>query len=180
MHKKYEKTHISPDKEGAYLKILLNYMKIAKPFLDPDLTLHKLSKLVTVPYHYLSQIINNKLNKIFFDFINQYRIEEALKKLADPKERQKSIHQVAHEVGFNSQSAFNRAFKKYTEKTPSDFINQYRIREAAKRLADPNEKQKSIRQIAIEVGFGSQSAFNRAFKKVTHYSPSQYRQKKCN
>jgi AraC-like DNA-binding protein len=179
MHKKYEKTHISPEKEDAYLKILLNYMKIAKPYLDPDLTLHKLSKLVTVPYHYLSQIINNKLNKIFFDFINQYRIEEALKKLADPRERQKSIHQVAHEVGFNSQSAFNRAFKKITEKTPSEFINQYRIREAAQRLADPKEKQKSIRQIALEVGFGSQSAFNRAFKKITRYSPSQYRKKKC-
>jgi two-component system sensor histidine kinase ChiS len=180
MHKKYEKTHISPDKEDAYLKILLNYMKIAKPYLAPDLTLHKLSKLVTVPYHYLSQIINNRLNKIFFDFINQYRIEEALKKLADPEERQKSIHQVAHEVGFNSQSAFNRAFKKVTGKTPSDFINQYRIHEAAQRLADPKEKQKSIRQIALEVGFGSQSAFNRAFKKITRYSPSKYRKKKCN
>ena len=103
MHKKYEKTHISPEKEDAYLKILLNYMKIAKPYLDPNLTLHKLSRLVTVPYHYLSQIINNKLNKIFFDFINQYRIREAAQRLADPKEKQKSIQQIALEVGFGSQ-----------------------------------------------------------------------------
>jgi AraC-like DNA-binding protein len=150
-------------------------MKMGKPYLHPDLTLHKLSKMVVIPYHYLSQIINNKLNKIFFDFINEYRVEEAVKKLTDPTERKKSIHQIANEVGFHSQSAFNRAFKKCTKKTPSDFINQCRIKDAAKKLTDPKEKQKSIRQIAIEVGFSSLSSFNRTFKKLTRKTPSQYR-----
>jgi len=175
MRKKYEKTSISDEKAESYLRTLLNYMKMGKPYLHPDLTLHKLSKMVVIPYHYLSQIINNKLNKIFFDFINEYRIEEAVKKLTDPTERKKSIHQIANEVGFHSQSAFNRAFKKCTKKTPSDFINQCRIKDAAKKLSDPKEKQKSIRQIAIEVGFSSLSSFNRTFKKMTRKTPSQYR-----
>jgi ligand-binding sensor domain-containing protein/AraC-like DNA-binding protein len=179
MHKKYEKTHISDEKADAYLKILLSYMKMAKPYLDPELNVHKLSKLVTIPNHYLSQIINNKLNKIFFDFINQYRIEEAIKKLTDAGEKSKTIHQVAHEVGFNSQSAFNRAFKKFTEKTPSEFIFRHRIEEAARRLADNCETHKSIPQIAEEVGFNSLSTFNRAFKKVFNHTPSQYRKLKC-
>ena len=177
IRKKYEKTSISDEKAESYLRTLLNYMKMGKPYLHPDLTLHKLSKMVVIPYHYLSQIINNKLNKIFFDFINEYRIEEAVKKLADPKERKKSIHQVANEVGFHSQSAFNRAFKKCTQKTPSEFINQCRIKDAAKKLTDPREKQKTIRQIAIEVGFSSFSSFNRTFKKITRKTPSQYRKK---
>jgi AraC-like DNA-binding protein len=173
--KKYEKTSLSAQKAESYLKILLNYMKLSKPYLDPHLTLHKLSKQVVIPYHYLSQIINDKLSKIFFDFVNQYRIEEALKKLADPKERQKTIHQVAEDVGFNSQSAFNRAFKKHTQKTPSDFINQCRVDDAKKKLTEPKNKKKSLQQIAQEVGFSSLSSFNRAFKKTTGKTPSQFR-----
>lgn len=178
MEKKYEKTAMKPQKADAYLKILLNYMKMGKPYLDPDLNIHKLSKRVAIPYHYLSQIINNKLKKIFFDFINDYRIKEAIEKLKDPKENEKTIQQIAKEVGFNSQSAFNRAFKKFTEKTPSDFITQYRIEEAARRLIDRKEKNKSIQQIALDVGFHSQSTFSRAFKKITNLSPSEYRKKK--
>ncbi len=178
MQKKYEKTALSKSKADAYLKTLLNYMKIGKPYLDPELNMKKLSKLVSIPSHSLSQIINDKLDKIFFDFINQYRIEEALKKLKDPKQQQKNIQDIAGEVGFNSQSAFNRAFKKFTNSTPSDYISTYRIEEAARRLADPAEKKKSIQQIARETGFNSPSTFNRAFKKVTNDTPSQYRAKK--
>jgi ligand-binding sensor domain-containing protein/AraC-like DNA-binding protein len=178
LEKKYEKTAIKPEQADAYLKVLLNYMKLGKPYLDPNLNSQKLSKLVAIPYHYLSQIINNKLNKIFFDFINEYRIADAIKKLKDPKESQKSIQQLAQEVGFNSQSAFNRAFKKITSQTPSDYVNLYRIEEAARRLLDPAEKNKSIQQISQEVGFSSQSSFNRAFKKITNTSPAEFRKKK--
>jgi ligand-binding sensor domain-containing protein/AraC-like DNA-binding protein len=175
MKKKYEKTAIRPDKAEVYLKTLLNYMKIGKPYLDQHLTLRELAKKVAIPHHYLSQIINDKLNKIFFDFINQYRIEEAMNKLSHPKERQKTIHQVAHEVGFNSQSAFNRAFKKHTRTTPFDYINQCRIKDAVEILSDAGQKKKSIHQVAGEVGFNSISSFNRAFKKTTGQSPTQFR-----
>ncbi len=177
MRKKYEKTHISSEKAKEYLNVLLNYMKIGKPYLDPHLTLHKLAKLVVIPHHYLSQIINDKLNKIFFDFINQYRIEDALKKLSHPGEDRKTIHEVAQEVGFNSQSAFNRAFKKHTCKTPSDFITECRIEQAKRKLTDPGEKQTPIHRLAREVGFSSVSSFNRAFKNVTGKTPSQFRKK---
>lgn len=175
MKKKYEKTAIRPDKAETYLKTLLNYMKLGKPYLDPHLTLRELAKKVAIPHHYLSQIINDKLNKIFFDFINQYRIEEAMKRLAQPSERQKTINQVAQEVGFNSQSAFNRAFKKHTDATPFEYINQCRINDAVEILSDPAQKKKSINQVAEEVGFNSISSFNRAFKKTTGKSPTQFR-----
>jgi len=173
--KKYEKTAIKADKADKYLKTLLTYMKMGKPFLDPHLTLRTLAKKVAIPHHYLSQIINDKLNKIFFDFINQYRIDEAVKKLNDPAQRQKTVQQIAHEVGFNSQSAFNRAFKKQTDTTPFEFINQCRINEAEEKLTDPAQINKSINKIAEEIGFSSLSSFNRAFKKITGKTPTQYR-----
>ncbi|MCP4147722.1 MAG: helix-turn-helix domain-containing protein [bacterium] len=176
--RKYEKTSIRTEKADEYLNRLMEFIAKEKPYLNPDITLHKLAKMVDIPYHSLSQVINHKLNKIFFDFINHYRIEEAVKQLEDARASQKSIQQIAGEVGFNSQSAFNRAFKKHTRQTPSDFINRYRIEQAVKKLTDPEEQKKNIQQIANEVGFSSQSAFNRAFKNITGKTPSQFKKNK--
>lgn len=172
--RKYEKTHIKDEKAEEYLNTLIEFIQKEKPYLRHDLTLRKLAQMVDIPHHFLSQIINTRLNKIFFDFINQYRIEAAVEILMSQGEH-KNIQQVATEVGFNSQSAFNRAFKKHTGKTPSDFINHHRIETAKEKLLDPGQKKKSIRQIAEEVGFASQTAFNRAFKLVTRQTPSQFR-----
>ncbi len=176
--RKYEKTSIGTEKADQYLNRLLAFIDSEKPYLQKDITLHKLAEMVDIPYHSLSQVINHKLDKIFFDFINQYRIEEAVKLLEDTRGPQKTIQQIVGEVGFNSQSAFNRAFKKHTEQTPSDFINRYRIEEAIRKLTDPEEKKKSIQQITNEVGFSSQSAFNRAFKKITGKTPSEFKKRK--
>lgn len=175
--RKYEKTQIKDEKAEQYLNTILEYLQKEKPYLRHDLTLRKLAQMINIPHHFVSQIINTRLNKIFFDFINQYRIEEAVKILthAHFQGKQKSIRHVADEVGFNSQSAFNRAFKKHTGKTPSDFMNHHRIETAKTKLLDPDQKWKSIRQIAEEVGFASQTAFNRGFKLITRQTPSQYR-----
>ena len=68
---------------------------------------------------------NEKLNKNFFDLINGYRVEEAKEKLSDFKEEQ-TILGIGFEVGFNSKSAFNRVFKKFTQMTPSEFRKKHR------------------------------------------------------
>lgn len=175
IEKKYEKTAIKPEKADEYLKILLHCMECEKPHLDPELTLHKLSERLSIPYHVLSQIINGKLDKIFFDFINEYRVNEAIGMLTSATEESRTILDIAAKVGFNSQSAFNRAFKKHTQQTPSDFLIRHRIQEAVKKLSDPACVQLAIPQIAKSVGFSTQSSFNRAFKKITGKTPSQYK-----
>lgn len=175
VEKKYQKTAIKPEKAEAYLRTLLDFMKQEKPYLDPEFTLHKLSDKIGIPYHCLSQVINGHLNKIFFDFINEYRIDDAVNQLTHTPDHQKNIQEIAHAVGFHSQSAFNRAFKKHTQHTPSDYLVNHRVREAVKKLSDPTSNHLTIPQIAKAVGFSTQSSFNRAFKKVTGKTPSQYR-----
>lgn len=96
-------------------------METEKPYLDPNISLHGLSKNLMIPDHYMSQIINTKLKLNFYDFINNYRIEEAKRIFTNPKQNHLTVLEVAIEVGFNSKSAFNRAFKKATQKTPSEF-----------------------------------------------------------
>lgn len=118
--KKYAKVRLPSEYAEKYLKKLLHFMETEKPYLDPDICLHRLSERLMIPNHYLSQVINGRLNRNFYDFINQYRIEEAKRILTDSKNHL-TIIEVAFRVGFNSKSAFNRAFKKNINMTPSDF-----------------------------------------------------------
>ncbi|MFB9055700.1 helix-turn-helix domain-containing protein [Mariniflexile ostreae] len=97
------------------------YMVAQKPYLDPDLTLPKLAKDLNVPAHHLSQVINEMHGKNFFDFINQFRVDEVKRKIRDSKFKKYSLLGIALESGFNSKSAFNRVFKNLNGTTPSEF-----------------------------------------------------------
>ncbi len=119
--KRYEKSTLTIERGDAYLRRLLDLMEKERPYTDGDLTLQKLAKALAMPPNHLSQIINEQLNQNFFDFINLHRIEEAQRMLLDPARKHYSILAISEEVGFNSKSAFNAAFKKHTDMTPSEF-----------------------------------------------------------
>ena len=65
------------------------------------------------------------MGKSFPDFINQYRIEEAKKRLLDPAKKHYTVLAIAEEVGFNSKSSFNNVFKKHVKMTPSEFRKSF-------------------------------------------------------
>jgi YesN/AraC family two-component response regulator len=101
-------------------------MQESKPYLRNELTLQELAKKLKIPRHYLSQIINDRLNQNFYTFINEYRVNEAKSLLLDPRFRHYSILAVALDSGFNSKATFNAVFKKQCGMTPSEFINQHK------------------------------------------------------
>jgi AraC-like DNA-binding protein len=70
-----------------------------------------------------------------------------------------------------STTAFCRFFKIRTRKTFSEFLNEVRIGNACKLLINSSD---SITEIAYKSGFNNSSNFNRAFKKITNYTPSGY------
>ena len=70
--------------------------------------------------------------------------------------------------------AFCRYFKRLSGKTFTRFVNEYRIVHACKMLSEQNE---SITNICYESGFNNFSHFNRLFKTITGFSPSQYRKR---
>jgi AraC-like DNA-binding protein len=78
---------------------------------------------MNVSTHHLSQIINERLNKNFFEFINHFRVKEAKRLLKDPGSQHLTLAAIGFEAGFNSVSSFNSIFKKATSFTPS----QYRL-----------------------------------------------------
>lgn len=118
---KYSGSGLKESDASEYIENLNKYLEEEKPYLNPELTLPQLAIDVSIPSHYLSQIINEYFNMNFFDFINRQRVEDVKMKIADPHFNHYSILGIAFESGFNSKSAFNRVFKKFTGLTPSEF-----------------------------------------------------------
>jgi len=106
------------DKDLSKLK---TYMVEKKPFLNPSLTIQDISNAIEIPVRELSLLINHKLNQHFYDFVNFYRIENAMEILKDTTKSKVTILEILYEVGFNSKSSFNTAFKKHTNTTPTAY-----------------------------------------------------------
>jgi AraC-like DNA-binding protein len=118
---KYSGSKLSDSEAKKYTEKLTEYMKSAKPYLNPDLSLPQLASDLNISSHYLSQVINEQFNLNFFDFVNGYRVEAFKEKITDHEFRNFSLLGIAFECGFNSKSAFNRIFKQTTGITPSQY-----------------------------------------------------------
>jgi AraC-like DNA-binding protein len=131
---KYKGSSLNPVFVDECIKKLKHLMENQKVYRDEKISLpslaEKLSLAVksTVGPHQLSQMLNEKLNRNFPDFINYYRIEEAREILASRKGGEKKISVIAGDVGFNSMTAFYRTFKKYTGMTPNQYKEEVKKR----------------------------------------------------
>lgn len=101
------------------LDSIISMVETETLFLDPNLTLTKLSKKTKIAPSQLSQIINQGTNKNFNEFINGYRVNLIKEKLKDEKNNHLSILAIALDAGFNSKATFNRVFKKIDGNSPS-------------------------------------------------------------
>ncbi|WP_333660983.1 AraC family transcriptional regulator [Chishuiella changwenlii] len=109
------------EEKNKQIYSLKEFMIKNEPYLDSSLTIQNLAEQVEMPVKELSALINLYMNKHFFDFINEYRIEKAKEILKDPSKKELTILEILYEVGFNSKSSFSTSFKKYTGTTPTDF-----------------------------------------------------------
>ena len=92
-----------------------------KYFKNKLASLTDLSSAIHQSKHHVSQVINEELNMSFFELLAFNRVEEAKSILATENGHKLTIEEIADMVGYNSKSAFNTAFKKYTKQTPSQF-----------------------------------------------------------
>lgn len=110
--------------EEQFVKRLLKLMAEVKPHLNPDLTLATLAAEMNSTPEYLSGILNNRLKRNFFDFVNYYRVEEFKTRCRDPKNKSLSILGIAMDSGFNSKATFNRVFRNMVNLTPGEYFRQ--------------------------------------------------------
>jgi len=118
---KQKSSPIIDDEKNKQIESLKDFMIAKEPYLDSSLTIQDLAEQLKMPVKDLSALINLYMNKHFFDFINEYRIEKAKEILKDPLQKELTILEILYQVGFNSKSSFSTSFKKYTGTTPTDF-----------------------------------------------------------
>ncbi len=116
--------------ESLEITKLKEYMSKEEPYLNASLTMYDLSKQMNIPSKDLSLLINHNLNQHFFDFVNRYRIEKAKELLISEERKNHTILEILYEVGFNTKSSFNTAFKKHTQVTPT-FYRKNTIKKAS-------------------------------------------------
>jgi AraC-like DNA-binding protein len=119
--KKYSRSPLNEDEKQLIVDKLNALMLHDKAFRDNLVSLPSVSRRLSVPPHHLSQVINEKLGQSFFEMIADYRIRDAARILKDPQQSHVTIEEISEEVGYNSKSAFNKAFKQIMGKTPSEY-----------------------------------------------------------
>ncbi|MEM6719003.1 MAG: AraC family transcriptional regulator [Bacteroidota bacterium] len=99
-------------------------MESEKLYLDSALTLDALSEHLNLSRHHTSQLINEHFQVNFFEFVNNYRINEAIKLLQDKKSKL-NINEIIYAAGFNNRTSFYNAFRKKTGISPKSYRKQY-------------------------------------------------------
>jgi len=118
---KYERSGLRPETMSKLKDKLMGLMENEQLYREPELTILDVSQRLSVPRHHLTQLLNDKLGKNFYTFINEYRIQDAKQRLKDPKNNNLTVLAIGYDAGFNSKSSFNTLFKKSTGVTPSEF-----------------------------------------------------------
>jgi AraC-like DNA-binding protein len=119
--KKYPKSGLTEEASAKLHQALIRLITEEALYKKSDLSINDLSSRLGVHPNYLSQIINQKGKKNFYDFVNTYRLEEFKRLIALQKNQQYTLLALAYDCGFSSKSSFNRYFKKATGQTPSDY-----------------------------------------------------------
>ncbi len=119
---KYKSSALNPFQKEIIYNRIKHAMTVRKLYLQPEMTIEKLAAEIKTNKSYISQVINETENQNFSAFLNDHRIREARRLIIDSENGHLTIETIARMVGFNSKSAFNGAFKKFTGLTPTFFI----------------------------------------------------------
>lgn len=111
---------MTPEQMDILLTRIIRLTNDVKTISDPDLSLKTMADLTGSNTKYVSFVINKTYGKNFRTFINEKRIREACKMLADTEHYgNKTIQAIYEEVGYTNAVSFNRAFKKINGMTPA-------------------------------------------------------------
>ena len=116
---KYHKSGLSNAESAAMYRTIIDYVEQERAYLDGELSLQKLAAKLGLSANHTSQAINEFENRNFRDFLNKRRVDEACRRLHERPDT--NLLALTFEVGFSSKSSFNRAFRKFTGSTPSEF-----------------------------------------------------------
>lgn len=107
---------------AQYRETLEQWMKTEKPYLNPEFRLMDLRQVLPLNRTYLSQLINTEYGCNFYQFVTNYRIEEAKQLMKAHPDM--LMQDIAEQCGFSSPTVFARIFSREVGMTPTEWNKQ--------------------------------------------------------
>jgi AraC-like DNA-binding protein/ligand-binding sensor domain-containing protein len=127
LRNRYRKYKVPEKAAERCHRALIQALEVDEIYRDRKLSLKSLAARMGIPPHHVSQVINQRFQKNFFQLVNEYRIREAKRRLRSDVEHAPKIITIAFDVGFNTLNSFNRAFKRQEGMTPTQFRESSRL-----------------------------------------------------
>jgi AraC-like DNA-binding protein len=118
-HAKYNHSSLKAEEAGRIASLLQQAMHQQRLYLDSDLSIDLLAQKLDVSRHHISQVLNERFQMTYSDYVNDLRLAEAKSRLQNTRYNHFTVAAIAMDSGFNSVSNFNDLFKKKFGKTPS-------------------------------------------------------------
>ncbi|MFK7936131.1 MAG: helix-turn-helix domain-containing protein [Saprospiraceae bacterium] len=122
---KYEKSTLTAAFKQRILVKLESEMNEQQRYLDPQLSLQALAEYINATPHHVSQVLNEQLQTTYYEWLASYRVAAAKKLLQSTDYQHFKLEEIGKKAGFNSRSAFYKAFKKVEEETPAAYRKQF-------------------------------------------------------
>ncbi len=116
---KYARSALDAPTRTRIRRKLAEAMTTGSLHRDSGVSLRGLCEALNENPHYVSQVINQDLSTNFYDLIKKHRVDDAMTALVAAPE--KTVLEIALEVGFNSKSTFNAAFRQHAGMTPREY-----------------------------------------------------------
>jgi len=117
---------ISPERLQEYIK-RIDALNNDSRFFKSNITIAQLAQKLEIPPRFLTYILNRHYQMRYTDFINGHRIRYIITQFGTGFLKELTMEAIAYEAGFSSRSAFFSAFKKYTGKSPSQYLKDREI-----------------------------------------------------
>ncbi|MEP1034997.1 helix-turn-helix domain-containing protein [Ekhidna sp.] len=111
------------DQRNKDADTIRNKLEVEKAYLDDTITLTTFSESLELSKKYVSDLINQQLGYTFREAINYYRVEEAKKLMQLEGQKNGGLIQIGMKSGFNNKVSFYRTFKRFTGKSPSEYVD---------------------------------------------------------
>ena len=115
-----------PSGEYVIIQRLISYFESEKPYLDKNLKLETVSRILYTNKTYLSKALNQKMYRNFNQFVNRYRIAEACSIYLEKPST--GVNDLCDMAGFKNISSFCAAFNLNTGYTPAEWCKEVKRR----------------------------------------------------
>lgn len=121
-HKKYSKSKLTQELCDNYFQQLEVLMKDEQLYTQGHIKIVDIARRLNIPARHLSEVVNQKLDGSFPQYLNSYRVEKAKSLLSQSDKF--SVTDVMFNAGFNTKSSFNKEFKRIVGISPSAYRNK--------------------------------------------------------